>query len=77
MEQFADYFDHMDRWGSQIGEHYGFGVGFDRVVQYLMGATDIRQSAGFLVDMGGDNLADHLSGNGHEPTLADVVLQGV
>ncbi|HUU46613.1 MAG TPA: amino acid--tRNA ligase-related protein [Acidobacteriota bacterium] len=75
MAQFADYFGHMDRCGERIGEHYGFGVGLDRVVQYLMGATDIRRSAGFLVNMGDDAVPDFLSGNGHKPALAEAVLQ--
>ncbi len=47
--QFADYLDQMERDGHLIGEHFGFGIGIDRVVQYLMGAADIRSAAAFLV----------------------------
>ena len=48
--QFADYLNQMERDGHLIGEHYGFGIGIDRVVQYLMGAADIRSAAAFLVN---------------------------
>lgn len=48
--QFADYLDHMEANGQLIGEHFGFGVGIDRVVQYLMNVEDIRDAAGFLVE---------------------------
>ncbi len=49
LDQFADYLSHMESFGNRIGEHYGFGVGIDRVVQYLMNAHDIRDAAGFIV----------------------------
>lgn len=49
LAQFSDYLSHMETYGERIGEHFGFGVGIDRVVQYLMGAEDIRDAAGFLV----------------------------
>jgi asparaginyl-tRNA synthetase len=49
LAQFADYLAHMEAQGHLIGEHYGFGVGIDRVVQYLMNEADIRRAAGFLV----------------------------
>jgi asparaginyl-tRNA synthetase len=48
--QFADYLQHMEAHGHLIGEHFGFGVGIDRVVQYLMSEGDIRNVAGFLVE---------------------------
>lgn len=47
--EFADYLNHMEAQGHLIGEHFGFGVGIDRVIQYLMDVTDIRDAAGFLV----------------------------
>lgn len=49
LAQFSDYLSYMEANGERIGEHFGFGVGIDRVVQYLMGAEDIRDAAGFLV----------------------------
>lgn len=49
MAEFDEYLDHMEANGHLIGEHFGFGVGIDRVVQYLMSQTDIRDAAGFLV----------------------------
>jgi aspartyl/asparaginyl-tRNA synthetase len=49
MAQFAEYLDHMEMNGHLIGEHFGFGVGIDRVIQYLMNADDIRDAAGFVV----------------------------
>lgn len=49
LAQFSDYLEHMEAKGHLIGEHFGFGVGIDRVVQYLMNAEDIRDAAGFLV----------------------------
>ena len=49
LAEFAEYLDHMEAKGHMIGEHYGFGIGIDRVVQYLMDASDIRDAAGFLV----------------------------
>ena len=70
LAQFADYLGHMERYGPVIGEHFGFGVGLDRVVQYLMSETDIRRCAGFVV--GVDIRAEETpapvgddSGNGH------------
>lgn len=54
MAQFADYLDHMEANGHLIGEHFGFGVGIDRVIQYLMNADDIRDAAGFLVEQSGN-----------------------
>ncbi len=50
LAQFADYLGHMETNGDQIGEHYGFGIGIDRLVQYLMSEADIRNCAGFLVE---------------------------
>lgn len=50
LAQFSDYLGHMERQGHLIGEHFGFGVGIDRVIQYLMGEEDIRNAAGFLVE---------------------------
>jgi aspartyl/asparaginyl-tRNA synthetase len=47
--QFAEYLDYMEMNGHLIGEHFGFGVGIDRVIQYLMNADDIRDAAGFVV----------------------------
>ncbi|HEX9750113.1 MAG TPA: amino acid--tRNA ligase-related protein [candidate division Zixibacteria bacterium] len=58
LAQFSDYLGHMSEHGHTIGEHYGFGVGIDRVVQYLMSASDIRDAAGFLVGMDADMAAD-------------------
>jgi asparaginyl-tRNA synthetase len=49
LEQFSDYLGHMAENGPIIGEHFGFGVGIDRVVQYLMNEPDIRNAAGFMV----------------------------
>lgn len=49
LAQFSDYLSHMKSHGHLIGEHFGFGVGIDRVVQYLMDEADIRNAAGFLV----------------------------
>jgi asparaginyl-tRNA synthetase len=49
LAQFSDYLSHMHDYGERIGEHFGFGVGIDRVVQYLMDAEDIRDAAGLLV----------------------------
>jgi asparaginyl-tRNA synthetase len=85
MAQFADYFDHMEEHGHIIGEHFGFGVGIDRVVQYLLGETDIRDCAGFLVD---DKLASvtepvpgngngNGNGNGHKPEVVEAILAEV
>jgi len=48
-EQFNDYLSHMVKYGKEIGQHFGFGVGVDRVVQFYMGCNDIRECAGFLV----------------------------
>lgn len=50
LAQFGDYLDHMRTHGHLIGEHFGFGVGIDRVVQYLLNVDDIRDAAGFLVN---------------------------
>ena len=50
LAQFEDYLGHMKSEGHLIGEHYGFGVGIDRVIQYLMSAEDIRGAAGFIVE---------------------------
>jgi len=76
MAQFADYLSHMSEEGDLIGEHYGFGVGIDRVVQYLMSSSDIRDCAGFLVnadtstvDAGGNG-----NGNGHHAEVAELVM---
>ncbi len=76
LAQFADYFDHMEAHGPTIGEHYGFGVGIDRVVQYLMSEPDIRHCAGFLVNAEIPTKATDDSGNGHhaEAKIADTVL---
>lgn len=49
MAEFSDYLNHMQTHGHLIGEHYGFGIGIDRVVQYLLDAADIRDAAGFLI----------------------------
>jgi len=84
LAQFADYLSHMEQHGPAIGEHYGFGVGLDRVVQYLMGESDIRRCAGFVV--GADVPAEETprrgepvdtdSGNGHhtEPERVAAAL---
>jgi aspartyl/asparaginyl-tRNA synthetase len=78
MAQFADYFEHMSADGHLIGEHYGFGVGLDRVVQYLMSETDIRNCAGFLVNTDNAAIEETVAGNGNgngEPAmLIDSVL---
>jgi asparaginyl-tRNA synthetase len=77
LEQFADYLDHMSEHGHIIGEHYGFGVGIDRVVQYLLNESDIRECAGFLIDTdlaAPTNAADEVSGNGHKPESVEAVL---
>lgn len=78
--QFADYFEHMEEHGHVIGEHYGFGIGIDRVVQYLLGEPDIRNCAGFLVE---DKMAEvtetipengNGNGNGHKPEVIEAIL---
>lgn len=78
LDQFADYFEHMDARGHEIGEHFGFGVGVDRVVQYLMSETDIRECAGFLVNV---DLAatprDPVPGNGHKSDAVEQILEVV
>jgi aspartyl-tRNA synthetase len=84
LAQFADYLGHMEQFGPVIGEHYGFGVGLDRVVQYLMSETDIRRCAGFVVGADipaeetprrGEPVSDD-SGNGHhtEPAVVAAAL---
>jgi len=47
--QFDSYLSHMKTNEHMIGEHFGFGVGIDRVVQCYMGERDIRRAAAFLV----------------------------
>jgi asparaginyl-tRNA synthetase len=84
LAQFAGYLGHMEQHGTAIGEHYGFGVGLDRVVQYLMSETDIRRCAGFVVDAGVPQevpaaVEDSFRGNGHqtEAEMVGVVLAEV
>ncbi|MBI3872824.1 MAG: hypothetical protein HY304_07095 [candidate division Zixibacteria bacterium] len=79
LAQFSDYLGHMEESGHLIGEHYGFGVGIDRVVQYLMSETDIRRCAGFLVNT--DWAVDRVPGDGngnrhghHPPQVVEAVL---
>jgi asparaginyl-tRNA synthetase len=82
MPQFADYFEHMAEHGHIIGEHYGFGVGIDRVVQYLLSESDIRDCAGFLVDEKHASAAETIpgngngngNGNGHKPEVLETIL---
>jgi len=74
LAQFADYLGHMEAKGHLIGEHYGFGVGIDRVVQYLMSETDIRHCAGFLVNTDVAEAPVPENGNGHHPEAVEAVL---
>ena len=89
LAQFADYLGHMQEHGHIIGEHFGFGVGIDRVVQYLLSESDIRDCAGFLVNenlaLASELAADPIPGNGngnghgngHKPELIEAVLAEV
>ena len=69
LAQFSDYLSHMETKGHLIGEHFGFGVGIDRVVQYLMGEADIRNAAGFFID--GEPALD-LAIEAHGPELVEA-----
>lgn len=76
MAQFADYLEHMQAKGNIIGEHYGFGVGIDRVVQYLLSEKDIRRAAGFLVnaDLAQKTVEIDGNGNAHRQIVAEEIL---